>query len=164
MTRVDLGSLTWRLGIYNEMYTTIEDMKKGIANFKPNILCLKYPTIVFADRSQYSTSVITVVDDQNMIQIRNTGETDVDAFKQSLSGVYLVYPLATPIETSFTTASLVTENAEIPLSNEDGVLIGKCTEQLSSESGFIDAKIKLADADGECYSNKIQLHVERKPS
>ena len=76
----------------------------------------------------------------------------------------LYYELATPTETSFTTASLVTENAEIPLSNEDGVLIGKCTEQLSSESGFFDAKIKLADEDGECYSNKIQLHIERKPS
>lgn len=69
----------------------------------------------------------------------------------------------TPTETSFTTASLVTENAEIPLSNEDGVLIGKCTEQLSENPGFIDAKIKLSDADGECYSNKIQLHVERSP-
>ena len=75
----------------------------------------------------------------------------------------LYYELATPTETSFTTASLVTENAEIPLSNEDGILIGKCTEQLSSESGFFDAKIKLADEDGECYSNKIQLHIERSP-
>ena len=164
MGAVDLGSLTWRLGVYNEMYTNIGDMKKGIANVKPNILCPKYPTIAFADRSQYSTTVITVVDDQNMIQIRNTGATDVDAFKQSLSGVYLYYELATETETSFTTASLVTENAEIPLSNEDGVLVGKCTEELSAEPGFIDAKIKLTDGDGTCYSNKIQLHVERKPS
>lgn len=73
------------------------------------------------------------------------------------------YELATSTEISFTTASLVTENAEIPLSNEDGVLIGKCTEQLSAEPGFHDAKIKLANDDGECYSNKIQLHVERSP-
>jgi len=74
------------------------------------------------------------------------------------------YELATPTETSFTTASLVTENAEITLSNNDGVLIGKCTEQLSENPGFIDAKIKLSDGDGECYSNKLQLHIERKPS
>lgn len=64
---------------------------------------------------------------------------------------------------TFSVASLVTENAEIPLSNNNGVLVGKCTEQLSAEPGFHNAKIKLADADGECYSNKIQLHVERKP-
>lgn len=78
-------------------------------------------------------------------------------------GTTTYYALATPTETSFTTASLVTENAEIPLSNNDGTLIGKCTEQLSENPGFIDAKIKLADADGECYSNKIQLHIERSP-
>ena len=92
--------------------------------------------------------------------------TTVADWKTYLSNnpVTVVYELATPTETSFTTASLVTENAEIPLSNEDGILIGKCTEQLSENPGFIDAKIKLADADGECYSNKIQLHVERKPS
>ncbi len=78
-------------------------------------------------------------------------------------GTTTYYALVTPTETSFTTASLVTENAEIPLSNEDGVLIGKCTEQLSENPGFIDAKIKLSDGDGNCYSNKLQLHVERSP-
>ena len=92
-----------------------------------------------------------------------TTETNPTAFKTAMSGVYLNYELATPTETSFTTASLVTENAEIPLSNNDGVLIGKCTEELSAEPGFIDAKIKLSDSDGECYSNKIQLHIERSP-
>ena len=78
-------------------------------------------------------------------------------------GTTTYYALATPTETSFTTASLVTENAEIPLSNDDGTLIGKCTEELSAEPGFHDAKIKLSDSDGDVYSNKIQLHVERSP-
>lgn len=91
--------------------------------------------------------------------------TTVADWKTYLSNnpVTVVYEMATPTETSFTTASLVTENAEIPLSNEDGTLIGKCTEELSSQPGFIDAKIRLSDGDGDCYSNKIQLHVERKP-
>ena len=87
---------------------------------------------------------------------------NVKAYLQA-NPVTICYVLATPTETSFTTASLVTENAEIPLSNEDGTLIGKCTEELSAEPGFHDAKIKLADEDGECYSNKLQLHIERKP-
>lgn len=85
-----------------------------------------------------------------------------NAYVQS-NPITVYYELATPTETSFTTASLVTENAEIPLSNEDGVLIGKCTEELSAEPGFIDAKIKLTDSDGTCYSNKLQFHVERSP-
>ena len=101
--------------------------------------------------------------DAQTVRIRDDSFTDPTEFKNSLSGQYLVYELARPTETSFTTASLVTENAEIPLSNNDGVLIGKCTEELSAEPGFHDAKIKLADADGECYSNKIQLHIERSP-
>ena len=99
------------------------------------------------------------------VNIKNTSMTTVDQFKAWLQAnpVTIYYELKTPTETPFTTASLVTENAEIPLSNEDGTLIGKCTEQLSENPGFIDAKIKLSDSDGECYSNKIQLHVERSP-
>ena len=100
----------------------------------------------------------------NGLYLNRISSTETIAEMQTrLSGLKLYYELATPTETSFTTASLVTENAEIPLSNDDGVLIGKCTEQLSENPGFIDAKIKLADSDGECYSNKIQLHVERSP-
>ena len=100
------------------------------------------------------------------VNIKNTSMTTVDQFKAWLQAnpVTIYYELKTPTETSFTTASLVTENAEIPLSNEDGTLIGKCTEELSAEPGFHDAKIKLSDSDGTCYSNKLQLHVERKPS
>jgi len=99
------------------------------------------------------------------VNIKNTSMTTLDQFKAWLQAnpVTIYYELKTPTETSFTTASLVTENAEIPLSNNDGTLIGKCTEELSAEPGFHDAKIKLSDSDGECYSNKLQLHVERSP-
>lgn len=64
---------------------------------------------------------------------------------------------------TFSFASLVTENTEIPLSNEDGVLVGKCNSDVSADAGFIEGKIKLSDEDGDVYSNKIQIHVERKP-
>jgi len=100
----------------------------------------------------------------NGLYLNRISSTETIAEMQTrLSGLKLYYELATPTETSFTTASLVTENAEIPLSNNDGVLIGKCTEELSAEPGFHDAKIKLSDSDGTCYSNKLQLHVERSP-
>ena len=98
---------------------------------------------------------------QQFIWVRNTNYSDADTFKQAMQGVYLLYEKENP--QGFTTASLVTENAEIPLSNNDGVLIGKCTEELSAEPGFHDAKIKLSDSDGTCYSNKLQFHVERSP-
>ena len=170
---VDLGSLTWNyrtdgtaLAPYFWASFTGIKSQGNPTQFKANIICSKYNSVrrtvnEFVDGTICVDGTNTTL---TQIQIKDPSYTDATAFKNSLQGQYLYYELATKSETSFTTASLVTENTEIPLSNEDGVLIGKCTEQLSSESGFFDAKIKLADEDGECYSNKIQLHIERRPS
>lgn len=165
---VDLGSLEWEVadssakifrcqptGIKNAVSPTHENRQKGAA-------CSKYiPSQTLSISSSMNDKCW--LRDGYYLYVRDISYSNAVAFKQSLQGVYLYYELETPTEASFTTASLVTENAEIPLTNDDGVLIGKCTEQLSENPGFIDAKIKLADADGECYSNKIQLHVERSP-
>ena len=134
---------------------------------------VKYPNT--QQESNYLPYVVSFSEESNhfyandyqaiLIMQSSVVGTTVDSFNSYLQShpLTIYYELATETETDIESASLVTENGETPLSNEDGVLIGKCTEQLSSESGFIDAKIKLADADGECYSNKIQLHIERSP-
>ena len=93
--------------------------------------------------------------------IVNKNYTDATTFKNAMNGVLLFYELATPTETDITTASLVTEKGEAPLYYDDG-LIADCNETISSESGMFDAKIKLMDSE-TVYSQKIQLHVERKP-
>ena len=141
----------------------LSDVKYPNLNAISNSLILVYNTTQLRE-SDLCFMFDGSINSQN-VNIKNTSMTTVDQFKAWLQAnpVTIYYELKTPTETSFTTASLVTENAEIPLSNNDGVLIGKCTEQLSENPGFIDAKIKLSDADGECYSNKIQLHVERSP-
>lgn len=170
---VDLGTLTWtktrRTLDGNILYrfraqdlrNTIQ--KPSVNNVKANVVCAKYLTLT-ANNTYDGIEGISIQNDGDIyIYDTATQSMDATAFTSYIDGVYLYYELATPTETSFTTASLVTENTEIPLSNEDGVLIGKCTEQLSENPGFIDAKIKLSDADGECYSNKLQLHVERSP-
>ena len=99
------------------------------------------------------------------VNIKNTSMTTVDQFKAWLQAnpVTIYYELKTPTETSFTTASLVTENGEVALANENGVLVGKCNSDVSADAGFIEGKIKLSDKDGDVYSNKIQIHVERSP-
>ena len=99
------------------------------------------------------------------VNIKNTSMTTVDQFKAWLQAnpVTIYYELKTPTETSFTTASLVTENGEVALANENGVLVGKCNSNVSADAGFIEGKIKLSDEDGDVYSNKIQIHVERSP-
>ena len=165
---VDLGSLTWTYdSSVPRFYTTdINTLIKKPANnyVEANAVSSMYVSTTFDKLYTTEKKNMTMAfGATGTFNVMNTSYSDANAFKTAMSGVYLYYELATPTETSFTTASLVTENAEIPLSNEDGVLIGKCTEELSSESGFFDAKIKLADEDGECYSNKIQLHIERSP-
>ena len=99
------------------------------------------------------------------VNIKNTSMTPVDHFKAWLQAnpVTIYYELKTPTETSFTTASLATENGEVALANENGVLVGKCNSDISADAGFIEGKIKLSDEDGDVYSNKIQIHVERSP-
>ena len=168
---VDLGSLTWNRSAINEGYafasSVVNNLKLTGNVATANALCANYTLSMvgngYSMPNDKSFRVGGTYFGMKRIAIRDDSYTDATAFKQAMQGVYLYYELATPTETSFTTASLVTENAEIPLSNEDGTLIGKCTEQLSENPGFIDAKIKLSDSDGECYSNKIQLHVERSP-
>ena len=75
-------------------------------------------------------------------------------------GTTTYYALTTPTETTINTVSLVSEQAEIPLYEDDDMLIGECTTQLSSKSGFIPTKIKYQDDNGIAYSQKINLHVE----
>ena len=152
---VDLGSLTWNYtgGRFQTSKSSISPQPSATSS----VICSQYPYSASAEVDK------TITQSASYFRIYDSSYTDAQTFKTAMSGVYLYYELATPIETSFTTASLVTENAEIPLSNNDGTLIGKCTEELSAEPGFHDAKIKLSDSDGECYSNKLQLHVERSP-
>lgn len=165
---VDLGSLNWQLerANYNVFLAGVQSyIKPPVDNNKvANIKCALYSSDTNNNVYGYNVDKAISVSSGGALRIRDTSFSDANTFKQSLSGVYFYYELATPTETSITTASLVTETTEIPLSNDDGTLIGKCTEQLSSGSGFFDAKIKLTDTDGDVYSNKIQLHVERKPS
>ena len=171
MNMVDLGSLNWTYVSANGGWFRApmpSDAIGKIEGGRANNICPRYTTFVgsfpvFVTMDKTILVSSSNISSSNLIALKDTSYTDATSLKNSLQNVPLCYELATPTETSFTTASLVTENAEIPLSNNDGILIGKCTEQLSENPGFIDAKIKLSDADGACYSNKLQLHIERSP-
>lgn len=167
MARVDLGTLDY---VYDStvprFYTSGLNSiikKPSTSDDMGEILCGSYQTLTvnqFFAQARNMTTMLTITGNVSFI---NTNYTSATTFKSAMSGVYLVYPLATPTETSFTTASLVTENGEVPLANENGVLVGKCNSDISADAGFIEGKIKLSDEDGDVYSNKIQIHVERSP-
>ena len=169
---LDLGTIPvsgWQYySARSNFYTVIPDIAVPInANTKANAKCILGVPITWnemlGNQNENGTYAVTQVGTEKRFYIKNTNYSSVTDFMQYINGIQLYYEMETPTETSFTTASLVTENTEIPLSNNDGTLIGKCTEELSAEPGFHDAKIKLSDSDGTCYSNKLQLHVERSP-
>ena len=165
---VDLGSLTWTYDpSVPRFYTTdINTLIKKPANnyVEANAVSSMYVSTTFDKLYTTEKKNMTMAfGATGTFNVMNTSYSDANAFKTAMSGVYLYYELATPTETSFTTASLVTENGEVALANENGVLVGKCNSDISADAGFIEGKIKLSDEDGDVYSNKIQLHVERSP-
>ena len=163
---VDLGSLTWTYQSGNTRFNAYQALS-GLAilpssnNEVANILCAKYSTVSSNNTAAASYDLSVGLSTNGSIQIRDTNFTDATVFKESLQDVYLLYEKENP--QGFTTATLVTENGEVPLANENGVLVGKCNSDVSADAGFIEGKIKLSDSDGDVYSNKIQIHVERSP-
>lgn len=58
--------------------------------------------------------------------------------------------------------SLVCENGEFPLREDDG-WICDCTELLTSQEGLFPCKIKVESNEGVIYSEVFNLHCEVKP-
>lgn len=172
MDRIDLGSITYTRvesqtsGVYFFVgsFRSIPDIKVKTNYDVWNIKTPMYETVPSANIYLGTAQNKTIGGyDARTVRIRDDSFTDATAFKNSLSGQYLIYEINTPTETSFTTASLVTENGEVALANENGVLVGRCNSDISADAGFIEGKIKMSDSDGDVYSSKIQIHVERSP-
>lgn len=109
--RVDLGSLTWiyrtegsaLAPYFYASFTGIKSVGNPARN-KANILCGKYPTVVreatlFIDKTMCADGDVNAL---SQIQIKDSSYTDVNAFKQSLSGTYLYYEKVTPTEFDIT--------------------------------------------------------------
>jgi hypothetical protein len=95
---VDLGTLNWYLWS-NDANTFTSSFVK-ISNSAHYILCAKYPALI---NNSTVWSVITNYDkiiykplNGAFILCRDTSYTDAATFKAAMSGVYLVYELATP--------------------------------------------------------------------
>lgn len=103
---VDLGTLTWykeESGTYPVYWS--EGIKTLVKNVHNQITCLSskyvgFPNMARTSLAEYATNnVVCITSSGNMgcIAIRDDGTyADTDAFKAAVSGVYLVYPLATP--------------------------------------------------------------------
>ena len=97
---VDLGTLTWILqdGATNLFYSAITGLKQASTNDerKTIFLCSKYTADTQANVTESVMTDKTALTRIGRLYIKDTSYTDAATFKTAMSGVYLVYELATP--------------------------------------------------------------------
>ena len=99
--RVDLGSLNWALSGTgdNARFITL-GISSLVLKGTTNLLCTKYTAIRWDNLvSSNDDMVIATRTSDGYLGIRNLSYADATAFKTAMSGVYLYYELATPVET-----------------------------------------------------------------
>lgn len=93
---VDLGSLTWiyKANTFGGCFSsTISNA--GFAT-TGNSICAKYPTVFSGTDITNGDKVVYTKNNGNTIHIKDSAYSDAATFKTAMSGVYLVYELATP--------------------------------------------------------------------
>ena len=129
---VDLGSLDW---LYVSSATR-PYFRYELTSMKPctnpsaiqNMVCSKYPTETWGhvlDNDGYDKHIAEGWGGKSYVVVRDTAYTDAPTFKTAMSGVYLVYELATP----------TTETAE-PFASPQKV-DGAGTEQYITTQNFV---------------------------
>lgn len=95
MAIVDLGTLTWTYSSVRDFfYVNLTDIK-----YRADMISSMYKSVGIKTDSQMAlepTGTIGQTRNSTEIKIRNTDYTDATAFKTAMSGVMLVYELATP--------------------------------------------------------------------
>ena len=162
---VDLGSLTWTYDSGNQYFYSSNiqtEIKKPTDNYGvANMVCSLYTPTYLNNMYGSLDKVMAISSSTGSLFISNRSYTDATAFKNAMSGIYLLYELNEP--KGIQTASIVTNYGEMPLYNDNGELKADCIADVSQNSGFQIAKVKLKDENGEIYSNPFQIHTERSP-
>lgn len=152
---VDLGTLSWS---YNSTYTVFIGAGLNLqstSNAKHGI-CSKYPefNVWITDPSWASADkFISLGANDNYIRIKDTAYTDANTFAAAMSGVMLVYELATP------TTEQVASYPEVQTVNDFGterfidtravaIPVGHSTKYMSNLRDKLQHLPDLADSDG----------------
>jgi hypothetical protein len=99
---IDLGSLTWVYSSANARFYTDPNptgVKPSVnTSTAANVICGRYQTVSWdaINAAAQPDKTIAVRADNSRLSIRDTAYTDATTFTNALSGVYLVYELATP--------------------------------------------------------------------
>ena len=97
---VDLGMLDWNYDStlsHERFVASVDGIKLVSGSVKGNLVCSKYTTVSADDIYLHTTDkTIAVHDTIAQVWVYDTAYTDTATFKAAMSGVYLVYELATP--------------------------------------------------------------------
>lgn len=101
MAEVDLGTLTWDYSGSNKQYfigRTVNDARQIANSDIPNLICSNYVCDSNFNTIYGNVSLNNRITFDNIkeVIIRDTAYTDAATFKAAMSGVQLVYELATP--------------------------------------------------------------------
>lgn len=125
---VDLGSLTWEKhsSVENVFYT----LEWYVPKLSASIICSKYASgNSYNSYNNIADKTICSSQSSNRVAVKDTSYNDANTFKTAMSGVYLVYELATPTTESadaYTQSQRVgateefvdARSVEIPVGNE----------------------------------------------
>ena len=92
---VDLGTFNWSLAEDHVFYNTVMENK---VRKNQGVFCSKYanPYTVNTKLSNMTDKTVQNRSDTNVLYIKDSDYSDAATFKTAMSGVYLVYELATP--------------------------------------------------------------------
>ena len=125
-SRIDLGTLNWEFRATSSVFRTV-----GLKVTSQRLICssyaTQYPYFNWTDMSD-----LTIQSNYADTIIKDTNYTDAALFKQSLNGVYAVYPLAEPIV------------IDLPDGEPINALIG--TNNLFADSGDMECSFKCGVA------------------
>lgn len=160
---VDLGTLTWRINSHQNDAFQAEQFPSKIVTtgMMANVICPAYKTIATCTVTSMSDKSVMMANNTSWLIVRDSAYTDAATFKTAMSGVMLVYELATPTtETAdpFTSTQVInldgteeyidTRTVSIPVGHESnyanicpiegwtGAIVTRCGKNLFDISNF----------------------------
>ena len=158
---VDLGSLTYQ---YNSQSAYFYTSDVTLRKYGSGVICISSLYTDLGDKSASDMATVANMsmasnDNSILIKFKNTSYTDPSAFKTAMSGVYLIYELATPTTestTPFTSPqSLDNVTLEEYLDSRDYPLpVGHITNYMGASDELVE--MPSTPLDGEyVLANKV---------
>ena len=141
--RVDLGSLTYFYDSANNRFTvTIDNIKNVLQTEVPNAMCCCYYILAFNTIIANPTRNLVIgFNTSGVMTIKNFAYTDATQFKTAMSGIYLYYELATPVETDIS-AYLTTDTIDVePLGTLE--FTNTYSQEVPNESSYLFNAVTL---------------------